>query len=356
MKYMGSKKYLLSNGLGKLIVEKSKISNRFFDLFAGSGSVVWFAANKIQNKIIAGDIQEYSVVLSKAVLARTTNYDTDSLKLKWIDKSRKEFIEVIKNNSKSKSIQNIIRSAYGGYYFSHHQALIFDILLKNLPAKEPVNSIATASLIIAASQCVASPGHTAQPFKPTPNGLKFILEAWHRDPFQYTEKALKEIASLHSFQKGEAKLLDANKLVSQVKPGDLVFLDPPYSGVHYSRFYHVLETIARGKKVKVSGEGRYPPSSERPISKYSMKTYSKDAITELLESLAQKKANVIITFPKGNASNGLSGTKIKVIAKKYFNIEQEEIKNRFSTLGGNVAIRPARKNTNELILYLEPKK
>lgn len=355
MKYMGSKKYLLTNGLGKLIVEKSKNSNRFIDMFTGSGSVAWFAASKIHNKIIAGDIQEYAVILSEAVISRTKKFDFDILKIKWLDKSRKEFVELTKNNSKIKLVPNIVRSAYGGYYFSPQQALIFDILLKNLPKAFPSKSIAKASLITAASQCVASPGHTAQPFKPTNGAIKFIMESWHRDPFLYAEKAAKNISSQFTKKKGKAILIDANELVKTVQEQDLVFLDPPYSGVHYSRFYHVLETIARGRKVKVSGEGRYPPTEERPTSKYSMSSFSKSTLDDLLKNLSIKKANVILTFPKGKASNGLSGRMVRTIAKKYFTIKQEEIKNRFSTLGGNSFTRPARKSVNELVLYLEPK-
>jgi adenine-specific DNA methylase len=352
---MGSKKYLLSNGLGKLVVEKANKANRFYDLFSGSSAVVWYAAKKINKRIIAGDLQEYSVTLANAVIKRTSEYNTTSLRDRWINKSRKEFIQLIKKGKKLNSSSNIIQSAYGGYYFSPNQALIFDLLMKNIPRNEPSKSIAKAALIIAASQCAASPGHTAQPFKPTTKGARFITEAWHRDPFQYTEKALKNIASQFAKKKGEAKLIDANVLADQVEAGDLVFIDPPYSGVHYSRFYHVLETIARGEKIKVSGEGRYPPRSERPSSKYSMKSFSRKAIKELIETLANKEANVIITFPKGKGSNGLSGGYIKSIAQKYFTIEQEEIKSSLSTLGGNIATRPARQKSNEMILYLEPK-
>lgn len=355
MKYMGSKKYLLSNGLGKLVIEKANESNKFYDLFSGSSSVVWYIAKKINKKIIAGDLQQYSVILSNAVIQRTKEYDIKYLQQNWINESRKEFIQLVKKQKKLNKAFNIIQSAYAGYYFSSHQALIFDVLLKNLPKREPSKSIAKAALIIAASQCVASPGHTAQPFKLTPKGVRFITEAWHRDPFLYTEKALKSISSQFAKKKGEAKLIDANVLAKQVKKGDLVFIDPPYSGVHYSRFYHVLETIAKGKKVKVSGAGRYPPQSQRPISSYSMKTSSRNAIKNLIEILGKKKANVIITFPSGRASNGLSGKFIKSVAKQHFNIEQEIVKGSFSTLGGNVTNRPARKKSNEMILYLEPK-
>ncbi|WP_442977826.1 DNA adenine methylase [Salinibacterium sp. CAN_S4] len=48
--------------------------------------------------------------------------------------------------------------------------------------------------------------------------------------------------------------------------GDSIFCDPPYSDAQYSRFYHVLEGIARGGWDQVLGAGRAPIGSDRPSS------------------------------------------------------------------------------------------
>jgi adenine-specific DNA methylase len=42
MNYMGSKRMMLENGLGKAIEAEIPQSKRFFDLFTGSGIVAWF--------------------------------------------------------------------------------------------------------------------------------------------------------------------------------------------------------------------------------------------------------------------------------------------------------------------------
>jgi adenine-specific DNA methylase len=141
-----------------------------------------------------------------------------------------------------------------------------------------------------------------------------------------------------------------------------VFIDPPYSGVHYSRFYHVLETITRGKCGPVSGTGRYPDASERPRSRYSVKTESADALEKLLKKVSEKQASAIITFPSHECSNGLSGTEAKRIAKQYFFVKTKTVHSKFSTLGGNRKTegngngRAARQHARELILILSPKK
>ena len=103
------------------------------------------------------------------------------------------------------------------------------------------------------------------------------------------KKAVTKLISLKALSLGNAALGDANIVASEVRTSDLVFVDPPYSGVQYSRFYHVLETIARGSCEKVEGEGRYPPYSERPNSTYSRKSSALESIINLLQSLCLEK-------------------------------------------------------------------
>ena len=44
MKYMGSKRTMLLNGLGTLLKAEMPKHDRVVDLFCGAGSVSWFAA------------------------------------------------------------------------------------------------------------------------------------------------------------------------------------------------------------------------------------------------------------------------------------------------------------------------
>ncbi len=368
MKYMGSKRYLLKNGLGELIIEQAKKSNRFFDPFCGSAAVVWFTAKNTQNKIIAGDLQEYSVYLSNSVILRNKPLIDKGPLNKWIERAKKKHRAhpiIIKSKNQSdyvimsreycNKMRTVISRSYGGYYFSPDQAQIFDFLVNYTPQEEPYRSIAKSSLIIAATRCTASPGHTAQPFQPTDSAIKFIIESWSRDPFSYVEKTVDEISTKYANKIGKSEVSNAINLISKAKENDLIFIDPPYSGVHYSRFYHVLETIARGFCGEVSGRGRYPNPHERPKSDFSMKSRSLKAFDSLLEKIASKKASTIITFPAGDCSNGLSGDIVKGISKRYFKVKKDIIKGKFSTLGGNRENRPARLKSSELVLILEPK-
>ena len=391
MKYMGSKRHMLENGLGEVLREQLPHAKRFIDPFSGSGGVVNYVAvnQAFKREIIAGDLQKYSVVLAKAVIGRTKEIDAEQVKKLWIDKTRikagksKLFIKSLASEEKysnkiklwvehSRKLCQLpskvgpVWNAYGGHYFSPKQAIIFDYLLKNIPKNPRYKDVCLAAIIVAASRCAAAPGHTAQPFQPTRSAGKFIKISWNLDPFKSCETALKEIAPMHAKKKGSAYIVDAKKLIAKLKKGDLVLVDPPYSGVQYSRFYHVLETIARGKCGKVSGIGRYPALSERPQSKFSNAGQSLKALESLLSALAKREVTVIFTFPKGESSNGLSGNKIIEYSKKYFNLDKRRthhhvIAGRFSTLGGNNKVNKHNKlkysriDSEELVLLLKPK-
>lgn len=392
MKYMGSKRFMLKNGLGEVLREELLHAKRFIDPFAGSGGVINYVAvnQAFAGEIIASDLQKYSIVLANAVIGRTKEVDVESIKKKWLEKVKTKIeksklytqsIELDKKHSKNVKLWvkysrklceqpskiGPVWNAYGGHYFSPKQSLIFDYLLKNIPKDLQHKDICLASIIIAASRCAAAPGHTAQPFQPTESASKFIKISWSLDPFKSCETALKEIVPLHAIKKGKVVVSDAKKLISKLRKGDLVFIDPPYSGVQYSRFYHVLETIARGKCGTVSGVGRYPVLSERPQSEFSNAGQSLKALEDLLSALSKRNVTVIFTFPKGKCSNGLSGDIIIKTAKKYFSLDPKSrihrhvITGMFSTLGGNNKFnkynreKKSRVRSEELVLLLKPK-
>jgi adenine-specific DNA-methyltransferase len=392
MKYMGSKRQMLENGLGEILRDQLPYAKRFIDPFCGSGGVINYVAvnQKFKGEIIAGDLQKYAIILARAVIGRTKELDLEQIKKAWIGPARKAaensafFAKSLaheKENSgnvkkwvkESRKLCEIpskigpIWNAYGGHYFSPKQAIIFDYLLKNIPKNPRYKDVCLAAVIVAASRCAAAPGHTAQPFQPTVGAGKFIKISWSLDPFKSCETALKELAPIYAQKKGKAYVSDAKSLISKLKEGDLVLIDPPYSGVQYSRFYHVLETIARGECGEVSGVGRYPAISERPQSKFSNAGQSMKALEDLLQSLAKRRVTVIFTFPKGEASNGLSGNKVIACSKKYFILDKTRthhhvIAGKFSTLGGNnkvnknKTLKQSRVNSEELVLLLKPKK
>ena len=375
---MGSKRAMLQNGLAEILRAEADHCNRVVDLFCGGSSVSWFAATELRKSVIAYDLQHYAVCLANAVIDRTDRIDDSELEESWLQNamsflnsvslwqsatelSHKHLtVEEWQRESRSLALETHssdlpITRSYGGYYFSIEQALVFDALVKTLPVQRMERNVCLAAAIIAASQCAAAPGHTAQPFKANASAGRYVLEAWQRSPIHYVGKALKLLCPMHAFAAGQAHVKDANIAVKGLEADDLVFVDPPYSSVHYSRFYHVLETIAVGNCGEVTGAGRYPPQTERPSSAYSMKGQSKAAMTALLKSLSDRGCSVVLTFPRNVCSNGLAGSEIEAMSAGLFHVNERYVKSRFSTLGGaNASARGSRRISEELMLVLRP--
>lgn len=374
MKYMGSKRAMLKNGLGVLLQRETRPQARFFDLFAGSGSVAVHVAKTTPMSVHSCDLQSYSSVVSGAIIERTSAFDPNPIWERWVSQAR-DYLEgcqlpdfgsvtpesVAVSRIWSAEQKNLpITAAYGGHYFSPLQTVWIDALRSTAPKDQHVQKVALAALVHAASQCAAAPGHTAQPFQPTSTALPYLREAWGRDFRHRTSELFAQLATEHANTLGAAFVGDANSAALELKEGDLAFIDPPYSGVHYSRFYHVLETVAQGRCGEVSGVGRYPVSDLRPRSDYSMRTTSVAALSQLLGRVASKGAGAVLTFPDHACSNGLSGDAVREIAAKYFRVAESGIDSKFSTLGGHgsgesrIGGRAARQHATELVLVLRP--
>lgn len=377
MKYMGSKRYMLRNGLGELIRRGAISADRVVDLCCGAGSVSWFAAENLDLPVLSVDLQAYAAIMARAVVERTLALDAKTLVADWLAPARESLLasslwtgaelEAAEANDAASLVKRSrsmcaqpspagpIWSAYGGYYFSPAQALAFDYMIKHLPDSEPKRSVCQAAMIAAGSRCAAAPGHTAQPFQPTPTAQKFILAAWSKDPMAIAEGVLADLGPRKARRRGQAIVGDALEVAKDLKSTDLVVLDPPYSEVQYSRFYHVLETLAAGQCGPVEGRGRYPPITERPQSDFCKKRESKLALATLVFTLARVGATVVLTFPSGECSNGLSGKLVLEAVRCWFDAEERTVEGSFSTLGGNNSCRDSRKSSSELLLLLKPK-
>src|SRR5437763_3889963 len=192
MKYMGSKRAMLQNGLGEILKRQIKARRRFVDLFSGSGAVAIHIARTSRAPVVAWDIQRYSEVLANAVIARQNKFACKrswnawrrratgycrSYRVPTADDLTRAAVEEIREWCSRRRKLPITR-AYGGHYFSARQAVQIDALRASLPCAKRSRTVALAALIRAASRCAAAPGHTAQPFQPTRTGKKHLAASW----------------------------------------------------------------------------------------------------------------------------------------------------------------------------------
>lgn len=366
---------MLRNGLGEVLLREAASHERFFDLFTGSGAVAAFVAVRSSVPVHARDLQAYSAALAGAVVCRTSALDAKRLWKLWRARASRflksaELKNAPLSPARTKNDVHATRRwcrdqaslpltrAYGGHYYSARQAAWLDALRRTLPRSSEERMLALAALIDAASECAASPGHTAQPFQPTSSAKSHLFQAWEKSIQGKVRQALKRINSQVANIPGSVSIGDALDVVDSLQKGDLAFIDPPYSAVHYSRFYHVLESVATGHVGDVDGVGRYPARILRPRSSYSVKREASSAMSALLAAIARRGADAIVTFPNHSCSNGLSGKSIIQMAKEYFEVTDISVKSKLSTLGGvgvdsiEDEIRGARRDTSELIILM----
>jgi adenine-specific DNA-methyltransferase len=153
---------------------------------------------------------------------------------------------------------------YGGAYFGYRQALMLDGLLAAVRALPPgpERDTGLAAVLGAASECVTSVGsHFAQPVRPRDRdgrpkvpALRALARRRERDVIAIFADRLRRFAAVPGAAHS-ARVVRADYeafLRAHDAPVGVVYADPPYTRDHYSRFYHVLETMARGDAPELS--------------------------------------------------------------------------------------------------------
>ncbi|MBF4587577.1 DNA adenine methylase [Curtobacterium sp. VKM Ac-2887] len=251
------------------------------------------------------------------------------------------------------------RASYAGHYFSPHQASVFDGLYDALPTSPNERDVLLAALLATASDCAAAPGHTAQPFQPTTTALPHIVAAWRIDPLARVRRYIEDLTAVVPRRQGCAAKTTAEEFLNDADlRGAVVFCDPPYSEVQYSRFYHVLEGMAVGGWPSVSGSGRAPELSLRFTSAFSSRRHSTAAFAALFESLRKSGATAILTFPNHLCSNGQSAATLATLAAEQFDVNIQLLDGRHSSLGANASSlggRVAHRDVAEAVLVLRPR-
>ncbi|WP_051238837.1 DNA adenine methylase [Clostridium butyricum] len=232
---------------------------------------------------------------------------------------------------------------FGGLYFSYKQAIEIDSILEQIfnLEKKCIDTY-LAALLSTASDVVNTVGKQfAQPIKPrnadgTPkkNIIKNVQKDRNIDVFESFDKWLniylnqEKTNQKHMVYKSD--YVDAlNFLDNNVK---VVYADPPYTRYHYSRYYHVLETICLRDNPKLSmnivkGEKKISRGiyrEDRHQSPFSIKTQSYNAFKVMFEKVSRIGAALILSYSpfddsKENTPRILSISQIEEIAKKYFN-------------------------------------
>jgi len=324
LKYMGSKREII--GFVVDAIKSLDVNGTWLcDLFAGTGVVS--GSLKSAFNVHANDIQAYSAVLSHTYLSnlKGTIKPTviEDIKLK-ANKLVNEFLikypllnfdydnaatieEFIKVEEKQQALINydfeigfhLFAKNYSGTYWSYNQCVWIDSLraVTEQYKGKPEYYAILSSLIFAMSYVSQSTGHYAQFRDATQDNMLDILSYRKRDIWIYFEKKFKELTlTLNGDASKEYKVttLDYLDCLRIIEEGAIVYADPPYQSVHYSRFYHALETLVKYDYPKVLHKGRY--RDDRHQSPFCKKTTVNSAFTSLFEEIKKKNAHLVLSY------------------------------------------------------------
>lgn len=239
--------------------------------------------------------------------------------------------------------KSLISRYYGGVYFSYRQAVYIDIFLetieKNIPLK--YKNLFLAALLSTASDLANTVGkHFAQP-------LKVRDTQGHIKKTVYNKAlANKTVDIVTLYEKWLRKYIDLpqSKFQNIVFKGDYldclrtlpnnvktIYADPPYTRDHYSRFYHVLETMTlRDNPIlsTVTAHGEVHISngiyrSDRYQSPFCIKSQAPTAFREMFEFASVSNRNLLLSYSpydvtKKSHPRVVTLEKLTAMAKEFF--------------------------------------
>jgi len=362
VKYMGSKRELIEylvRGISEVYGDECVC-----DLFAGTSVLSGAIGHSVP--IHSNDIQEYSAVFAKTYLS---NYDWNlypdlvetiagraqdivnhvhtvypelvfkynaELSLNEFNALEQEQQELIYNDFNEVEHHLFIKN-YSGTYWSFEQCLWIDAI--RTAAMEyihsPVYYPILSSLMFAMAYNAQSTGHYAQYRDAYDiNSMNDIIIYRNKQILPYFKKKMKEFMNV--LGKNELNhvvtTLDYRDCLDALPEQSLIYADPPYAFVHYSRFYHALETLVKYDYPEVAHKGRY--RNDRHQSPFCKRTTVSDAFKVLFEKTREKRSKLILSYSN---TGMIALEKILHLAEKTFSnqyhIKTKAVNYTHSTMG-----------------------
>ncbi len=268
-----------------------------------------------------------------------------------------------------KGNETVITRYFGGIYFSWEQAIDLDALLQIIhQLDESIRDHFLAALLAVASDLVNTVGKQfAQPIKPRDSQgrpKRHLVNQTVRDRnlsvFNRFVEKINQFANLpisvndHYAIRADYRDVLSNKNI----PFDVVYADPPYTRDHYSRYYHVLETmclydepVVSTTKIRSDGipklsRGLY--REDRHQSPFCIKSQVGLAFEELFGRIAERQIPLVLSYSPykadaGNRPRLLTIDELLSIAKQHFrNVEYRPVNgishNKLNVLSRNVDV------------------
>lgn len=398
LQYMGNKSRMLESICTPILNNRN--ITKVVDLFAGTGSVGYALAPYMA--IISNDLEYYSFVLNQALLngcqmdddtlialmdnaARNYSKTVEFLKSaineeeKFLDTDFEDYeaYAFFSNNTPSvfnpntpikslSSLLNLIKrvapgkkeqavpfpclfvSYYANAYFGIKQCCQIDALVTAINGLNDARqkNVALSALMSVMSVVASTTTHFAQYLKVSSKGtFQNIKMKRGQDIFILFSEAINRFASVGLLQLKESNHecynLDYFECLKKIDIDEntVVYADPPYFKEHYSRYYHILNTLcfydypelAINLQLQQYSIGRY--RTDRTVSDFGKRAKVLEAFTSLINACADKHAALIISY----SDNSL----VKIyellrLAKTRYRVKVDKVDLKHSSQGRNI--------------------
>ena len=328
IKYMGSKSKIMDFVLSG--INDVHRDGGLCDLFAGSASLAGAVGDQVA--VHSNDIQSYSAVVARAYLTswRTTSSPTSESILEQAkaiaDKNRKQLgachdysqpVSVKKFQQIEQEQQRLLEKnfrrpwhlflkCYSGTWWSAEQALWIDAIreVAERYRDDACYDVILSSLMFAMAYSSQGTGHYAQYRDAnTESSMRDISIYRQRSVAKLFGKKYEEVFASLPAQPADLPhtitSLDYKECLANFS-GGTVYADPPYAFVHYSRFYHAIETLVlydypgiqekNGAVVK----GRY--REDRHQSPFCIRSLVKSAFESLFRGVRASGSNLVLSY------------------------------------------------------------
>lgn len=340
LNYQGSKKNILEfihKNTSSFLSEDSTI----LDIFSGTSSVGY--SYKSKYRVYANDCELYAYVIAMALLS--SNYiDFEKIENEFLsfynenlENQRSNYLEYAKEETRLLQDNNVdslidlyndvptvwtnqgltetihdcyelFTSYYSTSYFGLNQSMQIDSIRCAIDKYEnnPIYFAMMTSLYFAMKECVFSKdGHMAQPLDKDKNKERLLKQRKKSITDIFIEK-IKEFSSnafinssYHNkaFNCNFSELLNKKEIQEDVS---LIYADPPYTDMQYSRYYHLLNTVTKYDyptltiKGGIYTKGLY--TENRYQSKLSTKRDCLITFSDLIDFSKAYRKDLVISF------------------------------------------------------------
>lgn len=240
-----------------------------------------------------------------------------------LDDATREVIRRFHETELWQSTETTVSRYFGGLYFSFTQAAMLDAVLSVADSSdEQSRNTLKAAALSTASQLVNTVGKQfAQPIQPRnksgavkPNLVKVVQRDRALDALELYQIWLGRYAALpRAIGRPQALRQDYLDAIAQnASSFSVIYADPPYTRDHYSRFYHVLETMCLRDNPVISQKmkgGNLMPSrgayrEDRHQSDFCIRSTAPAAFEALFRTVREHGLPLVLSYSPHETGDG----------------------------------------------------